>query len=247
MKRIILTLSLLVLAMSAGAWNKTTYATILTLASQRLSPEVKSAVQKSLGGELATAIISDKEALTFSVDENLAPLRNQEGDAFVVAEKSIERLRGNKNDGEAILSLAKAIADLHSVPSLRIKDNIFSNENYIVRRWNNREGRLARYTKVKWRAMWNSYFPGRHYLFTPEMYAYDIDLYHSRYAAKFVEGELSAWVEDVVKEYRAIYAENLADNHILTQERVNEYEYIHDRLMAKAGYRLATLLNQILK
>lgn len=96
MKRTILTLSLLVLAMSAGAWNKTTYATILTLASQRLSPEVKSAVQKSLGGELATAIISDKEALTFSVDENLAPLRNQEGDALVVAEKSIERLRGNR-------------------------------------------------------------------------------------------------------------------------------------------------------
>ena len=27
----------------------------------------------------------------------------------------------------------------------------------------------------------------------------------------------------------------------------NEYEYIHDRLMAKAGYRIAALLNQILK
>lgn len=247
MKRIILTLSLLVLTVSAGAWNKTTYATIMTLASKRLSPEVKSAVQKSLGGEFATAIISDKEAMTFSVDETFVPLRNNENDALVVVERSISRLRGDKNDTEALLSLAKAIADLHSVPSLRIKDNIFSNENYIVRRWNNREGRLARYTKVKWRAMWNSYFPGRHYLFTPEMYAYDIDLYHSRYDAKFVEGELSAWVEDVVKEYRAIYAENLADNHILTQERVNEYEYIHDRLMAKAGYRLAALLNQILK
>ena len=247
MKRIILTLSLLVLTVSAGAWNKTTYATIMTIASQRLSPEVKSAVQKSLGGEFATAIISDKEAMTFSVDETFVPLRNNENDALVVVERSIARLRGDKNDTEALLSLAKAIADLHSVPSLRIKGNDFSNENYIVRRWNNREGRLARYTKVKWRAMWNSYFPGRHYLFTPEMYAYDIDLYHSRYAMKFVEGELSAWVEDVVKEYRAIYAENLAENHILTQERVNEYEYIHDRLMAKAGYRLAALLNQILK
>lgn len=247
MKRIILTLSLLVLTVSAGAWNKTTYATIMTLASKRLSPEVKSAVQKSLGGEFATAIISDKEAMTFSVDETFVPLRNNENDALVVVERSIERLRGDKNDTEALLSLAKAIADLHSVSSLRIKDNLFSNSNYVVRRWNNREGRLARYTNVKWRAMWNSYFPGRHYLFTPEMYAYDIDLYHSRYGAKFVEGELSAWVEDVVKEYRAIYAENLVENHILTQERVNEYEYIHDRLMAKAGYRIAALLNQILK
>ena len=247
MKRTILTLSLLVLTLSAGAWNKTTYATIMTLASKQLTPEVNSAAQQSLGGEFAAALISDKAVLTFSVDENFAPLRSGEDDALTVVEKSIERLRGNKNDGEAILSLAKAVADLHSVSSLRIKDNLFSNSNYVVRRWNNREGRLARYTNVKWRAMWNSYFPGRHYLFTPEMYAYDIDLYHSRYASKFVEGELSAWVEDVVKEYRAIYAENLVENHILTQERVNEYEYIHDRLLAKAGYRIAALLNQILK
>ena len=247
MKRTILTLSLLVLTLSAGAWNKTTYATILTLASQRLSPEVKSNVQKALGGEFAAALISDKAVLTFSVDENFAPLRSGEDDALVLVEKSIERLRGNKNDGEAILSLAKAVADLHSVSSLRIKDNTFSNENYVVRRWNNREGRLARYTNVKWRAMWNSYFPGRHYLFTPEMYAYDIDLFHARFRASFVEGELSTWVEDVLKEYRAIYAENLADNHILTQERVNEYEYIHDRLMAKAAYRLGRVLNEILR
>ena len=50
-----------------------------------------------------------------------------------------------------------------------------------------------------------------------------------------------------MKEYRAIYAENLADNHILTQERVNEYEYIHDRLMAKAAYRLGVVLNEVLR
>lgn len=247
MKRVILTLSLLVLTLSAGAWNKISYATIMTLASQQLSNEAKSNVQKAIGGELSAATISDMEVLTFSVDENYAPLRANEDDALVAVEKSIERLRNNKKDGEAILSLAKAIADLHSVPSLRIKGNDFSHQNYIVRRWNNREGRLARYTKVKWRAMWNSYFPGRHYLFTPEMYAYDTDLFHSRFRASFVEGGLSAWVEDVVKEYRALYAENLAENHILTQERVNEYEYIHDRLMAKAAYRLGRVLNEILR
>ena len=247
MKRVIMTLSLLVLTLSAVAWNKISYASIMTLASQQLSNEAKSNVQKALGGELATALISDKAVLTFSVDENFAPLRASEDDALVAIEKSIELLRNNKRDGEAILSLAKAFADLHSVPSLRIKGNDFSYANYIVRRWNNREGKLARYTKVKWRAMWNSYFPGRHYLFTPEMYAYDIDLFHSRFRASFVEGELSTWVEDVAKEYRAIYAENLVDNHILTQERVNEYEYIHDRLMAKAAYRLGRVLNEILR
>ena len=92
MKRIILTLSLLVLTVSAGAWNKSSYAAIMTLASQQLSPEVKSNVQKALGGELATASLSEMAALTFAVDENFVPLRrgSERGGrlfpAFVVAD-----------------------------------------------------------------------------------------------------------------------------------------------------------------
>ena len=247
MKRLILTFALLVSALSAGAWNKVSYPTIMTLASKQLTPEVTSTLKKTLGVDFATAAIADKELCLFSLDENFAPLRSDDKDALVVVERCVERLRSNKNDSEAILALAKAVADLHCVSNVRIKGNDFSHNNYIVRRWNNREGRAARYTKAKWQWLWNSYFPARHHLFTPEMYAYDIDLFHSRYRAKFVEGSLAEWTNDVVKEYRAIYSEKLAENHILTQECVNEYEFIHDRLMAKAGYRLAVLLNDILR
>lgn len=247
MKRLILTISLLVSILSAEAWNKTTYATIMALASQHLTTEAASVVKGSLNGDFSTCIISDKANHLFIVDENYIPLRNDDKSALVVAEESLARIRQNSKDGEAILLLAKAVADMHSVPNIRIEGNDFSHNNYTVRRWNNRNGRMARYKNVKWRAMWNSYFPGRHYLFTPELYAYDIELYHARYRGAFVEGGLAEWAADVAKECRAIYSENLADMHILTQERVNEYEYIHDRLMAKAAYRLATLLNSILR
>lgn len=247
MKRLTLTISLLVSVLSAGAWNKTTYATIMALASQHLTTEAASVVKGSLNGDFSACVISDKANHLFVVDENYVPLRNDDKSALVVAEECVERIRQSSKDGEAILLLAKAVADMHSVPNIRIKGNDFSHNNYTVRRWNNRNGRMARYKNVKWRAMWNSYFPGRHYLFTPELYAYDIELYHARYRGAFVEGGLAEWANDVAKEYRAIYSENLADMHILTQERVNEYEYIHDRLMAKAAYRLATLLNSILK
>ena len=203
--------------------------------------------KKALGGDFSAATISGKELNTFSADKNYAPLRNGEKDALVVVEQCIERLRGNKNDGETILLLAKAVADVHSVTNLRIEGDDFSHNNYVVRRWNNREGKLARYTNVKWGALWDSYFPGRHYLFTAEMYAYDIDLYHGRYRTKYVEGGIADWIADVAREFRGVYGENLSDMHILSQERVNEYEYIHDRLMAKAAYRLAALLNEILR
>lgn len=247
MKRSIFTLLLLVSVLSAGAWNKISYGAIMVLASQQLSSEAKSIAKRAVGEDFATTIISDKALHTFLVDENYAPLRNDEKDALVVAEQCIERLRNDKKDGEAIILLAKAIADLHSVPSIRIKGNEFSHNNYTVRRWNNRQGKLARYKDVKWRSMWNSYFPARHWLFTPELYAYDIDLYHARYRTSFVEGALTEWAVDVANECKAIYAENLADMHVLTQERVNEYEFIHDRLLAKAGYRLATILNEVLR
>lgn len=243
MKRLIFTISLLVSVLSAGAWNRSSYAAIMTLASQQLPPEVGATIKSTI--EEGSAV--SKLSLTFSVDENYLPMRSGESDALVVVEQCVERLRRNKRDNEAIALLAKAITDLHSVPNIRIKDNDFSHNNFVVRRWNNREGRLARYTNVKWRAMWNSYFPGRHHLFTPEMYAYDIDLYHARYRAMYAEGGVAEWSMDIAKEHRAVYSENLTNMHILTQERVNEYEFIHDRLMAKAAYRLAALLNEILR
>lgn len=247
MKRLLFTLSLLAMTLSAGAWNKRSYATIMVLASQQLSVEAKGAVKSAVGSDFATILISDKAQNTYSVDENFVPLRSGDKDALVVAEQCVERLRKNKADGEALILLAKALADLHSVPNIRIKNHDFSNNNYTVRRWNNRTGKLARYRNVKWRSLWNVVYPGRHYLFTPELYAYDIDLYHSRYRTSFVEGGLSEWAADVAKECRAVYAEKMGDMHILTQERENEYEFIHDRLMAKAGYRLAALLNEILR
>lgn len=247
MKRLIFTLSLLATVITASAWNKSSYATIMVLASQQLSAEAKGAVKSAVGSDFAAIVISDKALNTFSVDEEFAPLRSGESDALVVAEQCVERLRKNKADGEAVVLLAKAVADLHSVPNIRIKNNDFSNNNYMVRRWNNRTGKLARYRNLKWRTLWNTVYPARHYLFTPELYAYDIDLYHARYRTSFVEGRLSEWAADVAKECRAVYAENLSEMHILTLERVNEYEFIHDRLMAKAGYRLAVLLNEILR
>ena len=247
MRRLIFTLLLLVSALSAGAWNRSSYAAIMALASQSLSPEVGAAVKSTLGGDLAAATISDRALNTFSVDENYTPLRKGERDALLVAEQCVERLRHNKKDREAILLLAKAVADMHSVTNLRIEGDDFTNNNHTVRRWNNRKGESARYTDVKWRTLWNSYFPGRHILFTAEMYAYDIDLYYSRYRTKYTEGGVADWVVDVVKELRGIYADNLCDRSILAKERVNEYELIHDRLMAKAAYRIATILNDILR
>ena len=118
----------------------------MALASQQLSVEAKGAVKSAVGSDFATISISDKAPNTYSVDENFVPLRSSDTDALVVAEQCVERLRKNRADGEAVVLLAKALADLHSVSNIRINNNDFSNNNYMVRRWNNRTGKY--YTTV---------------------------------------------------------------------------------------------------
>lgn len=242
MKRIILTLSLLVVTLSAGAWNKLTYATIAALASKHLSAEASRAAKQALSEDIA-----EKTLFTFGVDGDYAPLRSDKNDALVVAEECVARLQANPKDSEAITLLAKAIADLHCVANIRIEGNEFSNRDFNISRWNNRNGRMARYKKSGWRFLWNSYYSYRHRIMTPELYAEDTDLYSGARREEYMQGSLNDWAADVAKECRAVYSRNLTDNHIFRQEEVNEFEFIHDRLMAKAAYRLAALLNEALK
>ncbi len=247
MKRIILTLSLLVATLTAGAWNNLTYATIVALASKHLTAEAAGATKQALGGEITAQNIAEKPLFEYHVDANYTSLRSDKNDALVVAEECVARLQKNRNDGEAIILLAKAIADLHGVANLRIAGHEFSNRDFNISRWNNRDGKMARYKKSGWRFLWDKYYSFRHRIMTPKLYAEDTDIYNAPRRSDYMQGNLYAWAADVAKECRVVYSRNLTDDHIFRQEEVNEFEFIHDRLMAKAGYRLAALLNELLK
>ena len=246
MKRIILTLSLLVMTLSAGAWNNLTFATIASLASKHLSTEAARATKQVLGDDLAVQKIAEQPLLLFNVDENYAPIGG-ENDALVVAKECVARLEKNKKDGEAIVLLGKAIADMHNVVNIRIKGHEFSNKDFKVSRWNNRIGRMARYTKCGWHFLWNNYYSGRHRILTPELYAEDTDIYSGARRGDYMKGDLDSWAADMAKECRAVYSRDLVDEQVFRQEEINEFEFIHDRLMAKAAYRLAAVLNEIYK
>ena len=246
MKRIILTLSLLVITLSAGAWNNLTFATIATLASKHLSTEAARATKQVLGDDLAVQNITEQPLLLLNLDENYAPL-GSENDALVVAKECVARLEKNKKDGEAILLLGKAIADMHNIANVRIQGHEFSNKDFTISRWNNREGKMARYKKCSWHFLWNSYYSSRNRILTPELYAEDTDLYCGSRHSDYVQGDLDAWASDMGKESRAVYSRQLVDEQVFRQEEINEFDFIHTRLMAKAAYRLAAVLNEIYK
>lgn len=247
MKKIILTLSLLALTLSAGAWNKFSYPALTALASKHLTPEAVSGTKATLGGGLASIAIAKEQLCLLYLNEEYVPMGDGGNDALAVANASIERLKKDKNDKEALLSLAKAVVDMHAVANVRVKGNSFSEGKFTVRRWNNRNGKMARYKDSTWKFLWDSYYAYRHAIFTAEQYAEDIDLYHIARLDEFKKGTPEEWAKDMAAEVRVIYSRELSDNLILRQEDVNHLEFTHDRLLAKAAYRLAIILNEIYK
>ncbi len=246
MKKSIITLSLLLLTLSAGAWNKLSFPAITHLAAKHLSPEAAQAVKGTLGSDLAECDITNRTQYLFHLNGEYIPTNN-ESNAIIAIEEAITKLSKDKSDKEALLSLARAIADMHSVANVRIEGNEITQKDFTVRRWNNRKGKLARYKDCKWRWLWNHYYAYKQAMLTTELYAYDIDLYHNHRLGDSQKGTPAEWAQDMAAEYRVIYSRELTDNHILTQEDVNYWAFTHDRLLAKAGYRLAAILNKLFK
>ncbi|MBR5808076.1 MAG: hypothetical protein IKY24_05585 [Alistipes sp.] len=247
MKKSILTLSLLLFTLSAGAWNKLSLPAITALTAQHLTPEAALATKAALGTDFAECNITDRPKYLFHLDEEYSPVCEGQNDALLVIGEAVERLNKNKGDKEAILSLARAVADMHSVANVRIKGNDMSYNDFTVRRWNNRNGKMARYKDCGWRFLWNSYYAYKHAILTAELYAEDINLYHINRLDDFQKGTPAEWAKDMAAESRVIYSRELKDNYVLSQEDVNYWAFTHDRLLAKASYRLAAILNQIFK
>ena len=247
MKKSILTLSLLLLTLSVGAWNKLSLPAITALAAKHLTPEAARATKAALGTNFAECNITDRSKYLLYLNEEYAPVAEEGNDVLVVVNEAIERLNKDKKDKEAILSLARAVADMHSVANVRIKGNDMSYNDFTVRRWNNRDGKMARYKDCGWRFLWNSYYAYKHAILTAELYAEDINLYHIERLGDFQKGMPSEWAKDMTAESRVIYSRELINNYILSQEDVNYWAFTHDRLLAKAAYRLAAILNQIFK
>lgn len=247
MKKIILTLSFLVVALSAGAWNKLSYPALAVLAEKYLSHEVALAVKSTLGSTLAEANLASESRALLYLNEAYIPITEGKNSALAIIKTSVEQLSRNKNDKEALLSLAKAVVDMHAVANVCIEGVALSNGAFTVRRWNNRNGKMARYKDCTWKFLWDSYYAYKHAIFTAELYAEDVDIFHNGRVDEFKKGTPEEWAKDMAAECRVIYSRNLTDNYIMRQEEQNHLEYTHDRLLAKAGYRLAAILNEIYK
>jgi hypothetical protein len=186
-----------------------------------------------------TTLAADGKSVT--VDEN---------DGVVQLEKAIAVLRNRASESDSLVqaslrTVIHLVGDLHTLSHIRI-EGIDATKGFTYVTWNEMTGKSSKNGKGSWYRLWESNFINRYTIFTPQYYADDIDIFAKEKKAEYEKGEPRFWVENCGEDVvRALKHFNSGEP--VPAQVTNSHEFNHTRCMAKAGYRLAALLNDIFK
>ena len=265
MKTVLKYIALVALLISAGeslAWNKLGQNSIATLAERHLTEQAKSEVQNILGGDLVSGTLYlnelRKEEATksawswafFSVNDKLNSTTSSPKDGVVRLEECVEILRNRANHSAEEVNVAlrttiSIVTMMHNVSHVRIADEPLSKKNFALCISDGKPKETIH--KSTWRKLWESSYIGRHSCYSPAMYAEDLEVHCADKFAEWSKGSVREWLaEFAATECKPLY-KWAQDGYYMTREHHNRYEAVNDRSMARAGIRLATLLNEVLQ
>lgn len=260
-KIIVLFFALSMIAVPTYAYKAIAHQTIAALAQKHLTDKAQSEVKAILKADMAKNAmwlysLRKNESLAYTQQWQFSTL-NAEGksvttdpnDGVVALENAIAVLRDRANQSDSLvkaslLTAIQIVGDLHTISNIYIDGNE-ATKGFDFTVWNNLKGKGEKHDKSKWRSLWHNY-TNRHDVFSAEYYVADIEIFLGHKKAEYEGGTPRQWVEnvggDVVRCLEVVYPD--ADVNI---EIINRWEDIHNKCMAKAGYRLAALLNDIFK
>ncbi len=264
MKRyIIVFMALVCCSTSAFAWNKFGQQCIAAFAERNLTPAAKEQTTKILGGDLVSnawwlQTITKEPAQKhtgawhfITVTSDLKSITTSERDGVVQIERcaAILRNRAEHSDSTVIATLKTLIhlvGDMHNISHVRIESQPLSRKNFSIGVSNGFSGKKEVVTNTSWRKFWETSLINRRASFSPEHYALDLALAHADDKANFESGDPRHWAADMGRLCNPLY-EWAGPNYYMTREFNNRLELLNDKCMARAGYRLAALLNDIFK
>ena len=94
--------------------------------------------------------------------------------------------------------------------------------------------------------MWNSSFCGWHQGWSSNYYAYDLDLRFGRIREQAMQGSVRDWAHEVGTRAKPLY-EWVEPGMLMRNEPRLNLEEIHLEMVARAGYRLAAIMNSVVK
>ena len=253
MKRIVLVIAFVATIFSAQAWTKVVCDASYLIAEKYMTEAAKAECNRILALKESVDYkwVADKAAKV-SLDASLLSTTADEKDIVVRIEKAAEVLRNRANHSEkeqveAIRALYRCMISLHSFAAIRIEGNELT-KGFMVQLSNGdaAEGAAAKLRKYKWQTLWHRGILIRHYGFTADMYAEELAICHGKDKEAYSVGSIRDWAADTGAEIskQLVGAE---PDMVIDKLKLFELETVNDRMMAKAGYRLAALLNEVLK
>lgn len=257
MKRFLLLLVSVATILSAQAWSGIGNPATRAFAKQFMTPEVRKEnariwkLNKKYPAEKSdkpTDLRWNKVAL----DADLRSTTTYEGDVVVQMERAAEVLRNRKNYSEeeqieAMRTVTYNMILLHTFGNISIEGNELTNGFFVLLSSGAAaDVNASKMRKYKWQTLWNRAILLRHYGFTADMYAEELAISHGNNKDAFSAGTIRDWAADMGAELSK-QLEGAKPNMVVDRLKMLEYETVNDRIMAKAGYRLAALLNDVLK
>ena len=263
MRRYILFTFALLSIFTSSAWNKFGQQCIATFAEQNLTDSAKEQVNKLLGGTMASEcwwlqdILKEEENKhtkawhSIRLTKNLTSTTTAAEDGVVQIERCVEILKNRAEHSDSTVtaslkSLIHLVADMHNICHVRIENIANSNENFSLQISNGKPGKKEEISTSNWHKFWESSIVNRHYSFSPELMAEDLGVCYGSEKENFCKGDVRHWAEDMGHLAAPLYKWAKAD-YYMTREQNNRLIQLNDKCMARAGYRLATLLNDIFK
>lgn len=264
-KIVLLTIALLGVALSAGAWSRSVDKGVLLFASQQLTPAAREAVTGYIGkdftkieGSIArlrkSGSLPQSEGWhTLHLDRNLQPAAKDDNDAYVQIEKAVEVIRNHKQHkrDEVKLALCKVtnlMVDMHNIANVALEEYPLSGTNFeVMITKGTARGSKAKIIAYTWQELWAVRFTSFHAAYSPEMWAEELEVMFGAKKAEMSAGSLRDWAVDMGNFSKPIYERLKQDNNHCYHATICSYDIPRVECFAKAAYRLAALLNEALK
>lgn len=262
MKKLMLIVAFALVASMANAWNMTQDEGVVVLATSQLTPEAKGMVEKYLGTTYSDDVqyltnlekkkkaSHSKEIHYLHLDSQLQPMKVEGDDALTALEAAMAVVRARNSHSaqevtKALRTIINLMCDIHNFSNVRIEGIPHSQQEFTFKCYGGDVGKRKTTTKVWWSRFWTSY-GGWHAGFSGNLWAEDLALCHGKQREAFAEGNIRDWVAQIGTEASKLYG-YIQPEYEMTRRERNELEYLNYEMIARAGYRLGKLFNELAK
>jgi hypothetical protein len=259
MKRVLLlVVAFASMVSTASAWSARQDEATVILATKHLTSEALALVKGYLGDryddDVAYLYKLEKNhqspytksvhKLHFSADLTLASIEGD--DALKALEEAMRVVRERKNHdkGEVTLALRTIInlmCDIHNFSNICIEGIPHSYSDFKFQVVGGRKGPRT--------MKWSQFFPlyaNFHNGYSAAYWAEDFEIYYGSTSGELATGTLRDWAAQIGAKAAELYTEVYPNKEMPLRDRL-EYETLGYEMVARTGYRLAALLNELAK